>query len=50
MVNWDKLGNDISIQIQHWPNVDVTNVHSLFHTIGIPLSGGLATITAESLG
>jgi uncharacterized membrane protein (Fun14 family) len=42
-VNWDKLGNDISTQIQHWSaNVDVTNVHSLFHTLGIPVSGGLA--------
>jgi hypothetical protein len=30
------------MQIQHWvANVDVTNVHSLFHTIGIPVSGGL---------
>jgi uncharacterized membrane protein (Fun14 family) len=42
-VNWDKLGNDTSAQIQHLAaNVDVTNVHSLFHTLGIPLSGGLA--------
>jgi uncharacterized membrane protein (Fun14 family) len=42
-VNWDKLGNDTSTQIQHWAtNVDVTNVHSLFHTLGIPVSGGLA--------
>ena len=42
-VNWDKLGNDTSTQIQHWaPNVDVSNVHSLFHTLGIPVSGGLA--------
>ncbi len=41
-VNWDKLGNDTSTQIQHWAaNVDVTNVHSLFHTIGIPVSSGL---------
>jgi uncharacterized membrane protein (Fun14 family) len=41
-VNWDKLGNDTSTQIQHWAsNVDVTNVHSLFHTLGIPVSGGL---------
>jgi uncharacterized membrane protein (Fun14 family) len=40
-VNWDKLGNGTS-QIQHWAgNVDVTNVHSLFHTLGIPVSGGL---------
>ena len=42
-INWDKLGNDTSTQIQHWAaNVDVTNVHSLFHTLGIPVSGGLA--------
>jgi len=41
-VNWDKLGNDTSTQIQHLAaNVDVTNVHSLFHTLGIPVSGGL---------
>jgi len=42
-VSWDKLGNDISTQIQHLAaNVDVTNVHSLFHTFGIPVSCGLA--------
>ena len=41
-VNWDKLGNDISVQIQHWAaNVDMTNVHSLFHTLGISVSSGL---------
>jgi uncharacterized membrane protein (Fun14 family) len=41
-VNWDKFGNDTSTQIQHWvANVDLTNVHSLFHTLGIPVSGGL---------
>jgi uncharacterized membrane protein (Fun14 family) len=41
-INWDKLGNDTSTQIQHWAsNVDVTNVHSLFNTLGIPVSGGL---------
>ena len=41
-VNWDKLGNDTSTQFKHWAaNVDVTNVHSLFHTLGIPVSGGL---------
>src|ERR1700739_3874982 len=43
-VNWDKLGNDTSTQIQHWAaNVYVTNVHSLFHTLGIPVSGGSRT-------
>ena len=41
-VNWDKLGNDTSTQIQHLAaNFDLTNVHSLFHTLGIPVSGGL---------
>ena len=41
-VNWDKLGNDASIQIQHWAaNVDISNAHSLFHTVGIPVSSGL---------
>jgi uncharacterized membrane protein (Fun14 family) len=39
-VNWDKLGNDSSAQIQHWAaNVDVTNLHGLFHTLGIPVTG-----------
>jgi hypothetical protein len=29
--------------MRHWAgNVDVTNVHSLLHTLGIPISGGLA--------
>ena len=42
VVNWDKLGNDTSTQIQHWAaNVDLTNVHGLFHTLGISVSGGL---------
>jgi uncharacterized membrane protein (Fun14 family) len=37
-VNWDKLGNDTSTQIQHWAaNADITNLHGVFHT-GIPLS------------
>jgi uncharacterized membrane protein (Fun14 family) len=37
-VNWDKLGNDTSTQIQHWgANADVTT----FHTFGIPVSSGL---------
>ena len=42
MVNWDKLGNDTSTQMQHWAtNADITNLHGLFHTLGIPVSGGL---------
>jgi len=41
-VNWDKLGNDTSTQIQHWAtNAGMTNIHGLFHTLGIPVSGGL---------
>ena len=41
-VNWDKLGNDTSTQIEHWAaNVDISNAHSLFHTLGIPVTGGL---------
>jgi uncharacterized membrane protein (Fun14 family) len=41
-VNWDKLGNDTSMQVQHWAsNVDLTNVHGPLHTLGIP-TGGLA--------
>jgi uncharacterized membrane protein (Fun14 family) len=41
-VNWDKLGNDTSTQIQHWAtSADITNLHGLFHTLGIPVSGGL---------
>jgi len=42
-VNWDKLGNDTSTQIQHLAsNIDVSNVHGIFHALGIPVSGGLA--------
>jgi uncharacterized membrane protein (Fun14 family) len=41
-VNWDKLGNDSSTQIQHLAtNADITNLHGLFHTLGISISGGL---------
>jgi uncharacterized membrane protein (Fun14 family) len=41
-VNWDKLGNDTSAQIQHWvTNADTTNLHGLFHTLGIHVSSGL---------
>jgi uncharacterized membrane protein (Fun14 family) len=41
-VNWDRLGNDTSTHIQHWATYsDITNLHGLFHTLGIPVSGGL---------
>src|SRR5215831_14331676 len=40
-VNWEKHGNDTSTQIQHWATIfDITNMHSLFHTLGIPVSRG----------
>jgi uncharacterized membrane protein (Fun14 family) len=40
-VNWDKFGNDTSTHIQHLAtNTDITNLHGLFHTLGIPISGG----------
>jgi len=43
VVNWDKLWNDTSTQSQHWAgNVDITNMHGLLHTLGIPVTGGLA--------
>jgi uncharacterized membrane protein (Fun14 family) len=42
MVNWDRLGNDTSTQIQHWAtNADMTNLHGLFHRLGVPVSSGL---------
>ncbi|MGC1933021.1 MAG: hypothetical protein WA667_28940 [Candidatus Nitrosopolaris sp.] len=41
-VNGNKLGNDTSTQIQQWfTNVDINSVRGLFHTLGIPVSGGL---------
>jgi uncharacterized membrane protein (Fun14 family) len=41
-LNWDKLGNDASTQMQHWAaNIDVTNLHGLFHALGIPVGSGL---------
>jgi uncharacterized membrane protein (Fun14 family) len=34
-VNWDKLGNDSSTEVQHWvTNADITNLHGLFHALG----------------
>jgi uncharacterized membrane protein (Fun14 family) len=41
-VNWDKLGNNTSVQIQHWiGSVNLNDGHSLLHTLGIPLTSGL---------
>jgi uncharacterized membrane protein (Fun14 family) len=41
-VNWNKFGNDALAQMQHWAaNIDVTNLHGLFHALGIPVSSGL---------
>jgi len=39
-VYWDKLGNDTSTQIQHLANANITNLHGLFHILGIPVNGG----------
>ena len=40
-VYWDKLGIDTSTQVQHWAtNADISNLHGLFHTLGIPVGGG----------
>ncbi len=37
-----QLGNDTSIQDQHWAtNADITNLHELLHTLGIPINDGL---------
>jgi uncharacterized membrane protein (Fun14 family) len=42
-VNWDKLGNDTSSQVQHLAgSVNLTDAHGLLHTLGIPISSGLA--------
>jgi uncharacterized membrane protein (Fun14 family) len=41
-VNWDKLGNDTSTQVQHWVgSVDLSNAPSVFNTLGIPVTSGL---------
>lgn len=44
VVNWDKLGNDTSAQIQHFVGnaINITDTHGLLHTLGIPVTGGLA--------
>jgi uncharacterized membrane protein (Fun14 family) len=40
-VNWDKLGNDTSTQVQQWVNnADITNLHGLFHTLQFLLVEG----------
>lgn len=42
-VQWDKLGNDIYTTGQHLPTqLDLTNLQRVFHTLGIPLTSGLA--------
>jgi uncharacterized membrane protein (Fun14 family) len=49
-VNWDKLGNDTSTQVQHWAtNADTTNLHGLFHTIGIPVALTSGTIVGRPI-
>jgi uncharacterized membrane protein (Fun14 family) len=42
-VQWDKLGNDIYTTGQHLATqLDLTNLQRVFHTLGIPLTSGLA--------
>ena len=41
-IEWDKLGNDISSYGQHlMTQVDPTNLHGIFHTLGISVVSGL---------
>ena len=50
-VNWDKLGNDTSTQVQHWTtSADIINLHGVFHTLGIPVSGGLTGRVFKNIG
>jgi hypothetical protein len=47
-VNWDKLGNTLA-HIQHWAaSADVTNGHSLFHTLGILIASTLPTVCGKA--
>jgi uncharacterized membrane protein (Fun14 family) len=42
-IKWDKLGNDISqVGQQFATQIDFTNLHGLFHYLGIPVTSGLA--------
>ena len=42
-VKWDKLGNDISSYGQHLATqIDFTNLSSVFHYLGVRVTGGLA--------
>jgi uncharacterized membrane protein (Fun14 family) len=41
-IQWDKLGNDISSGFQHISTqIDFTNLHGIFGTLGIPVGSGL---------
>jgi uncharacterized membrane protein (Fun14 family) len=43
VVNWDRLGNDTSTQVQHWiGNINLNDGHNLLHTLGIPVTSGIA--------
>lgn len=42
-VNWDKIGNDTSTQVQHWAtNIDLSGAHGILNQLGIPVTSGLA--------
>ena len=42
-VRWDKLGNDMSLYSQHLiaTQIDTTNLHNVFHYLGVPMTSGL---------
>jgi uncharacterized membrane protein (Fun14 family) len=41
-IQWEKLGNDISSYGQHLATqIDFTNLHGVFGTLGIPVGSGL---------
>ena len=47
-VNWDKLGNDTSTQIQHWAaNVDISNAHR--HVLAIPFRARIQSSLCDGL-
>lgn len=41
-VNWDKFGNDLNSYGQHLATqVDLTNLHGVFHYLGVSMTSGL---------
>jgi uncharacterized membrane protein (Fun14 family) len=42
-IKWDKLGNDIASYGQQLAaQIDFTNLHGIFHYLGVPVTSGLA--------